>query len=213
MNNIVYRMRTLARIGRDQALNSQKDALVKFNETLSSKYKAALGLLYLEDYIGTSSMYQWMTEFIKSTNLNPVSASDFKSFIKSKTTKDIDWFFDDYLVNSKQVDYKITKVTTTKDSISFNVKNKKSGTTPISLFTLKDTLITSKIWLKDIGKEKRFSIPNNQEDQLILNFDQKCRNLILEIILNHYVRNLYLISLFRFDCLKMLKLQIIISSI
>lgn len=163
----------MARIGRDQALNSQKDALVKFNETLSSKYKAALGLLYLEDYIGTSSMYQWMTEFIKSSNLNPVSTSDFKSFIKSKTTKDIDWFFDDYLVNSKQVDYKITKVTTTKDSISFNVKNKKSGTTPISLFTLKDTLITSKIWLKDIGKEKRFSIPNNQEDQLILNFDQK----------------------------------------
>ncbi|MDB4108382.1 metalloprotease [Flavobacteriaceae bacterium] len=163
----------MARIGRDQALNSQNDALVKFNETLSSKYKAALGLLYLDDYIGRSSLYQWMTEFIKLSNQKPIYTSDFKSFIKSKTTKNIDWFFDDYLTNSKQVDYKITKVKSTKDSIVFNVKNKKSGTTPISLYTLKDTLITSKIWLENIGEEKRFSIPNNQEDRLILNFEQK----------------------------------------
>tara|TARA_B110000967_G_scaffold92416_1_gene95065 strand:- start:1812 stop:4619 length:2808 start_codon:yes stop_codon:yes gene_type:complete len=163
----------MARIGRDQALNSQNDALVKFNETLSSKYKAALGLLYLEDYIGTSSMYQWMTEFIHSTNQKPSTSLDFKSYMNSKTTKDIDWFFDEYLISNKQLDYKITKVKTTKDSIEFNIKNKKSGSTPISLFTLKDSVVISKIWLKDIGKEKRFSIPNNQEDQLILNFGQK----------------------------------------
>ena len=114
-----------------------------------------------------------MTEFIHSTNQKPSTSLDFKSYMNSKTTKDIDWFFDEYLISNKQLDYKITKVKTTKDSIEFNIKNKKSGSTPISLFTLKDSVVISKIWLKDIGKEKRFSIPNNQEDQLILNFGQK----------------------------------------
>ena len=45
-------------------LNTPKDQLIKFNANLSSKYKAALGLLYLEDLIEDSSVEEWIKSFI-----------------------------------------------------------------------------------------------------------------------------------------------------
>ena len=163
----------MIRTGRDQALNSPKDKLIKFNANLSSKYKAAKGLLYLEDYIEDSSVNQWMKEFIFDTNKARKTTDSFKSYIKSKTEKNIDWFFESFLTNTQQIDYKITNVEKTKDSIYLTVKNKKNGESPISLFMLKNGKVISKQWLTKIGAEKKFVVPNNLADQLVLNYDEK----------------------------------------
>lgn len=44
---------------------------------------------------------------------------------------------------------------------------------PISVFGLKKDSVVSEYWFKDIELEETFSIPNNQEDRLVLNYDQK----------------------------------------
>ena len=130
----------MKRTGRDQALNTPKDSLLKFNTNLSSKYKAALGLLYLEDFIEDSKLEDWIKELVITPKKELLTTERFKSYLKTKTTKDIDWFFDSYLTNAKQIDYKITRVKSSKDSIYFTVKNKKSGQRPISLFMFKIAL-------------------------------------------------------------------------
>ena len=163
----------MIRTGRDQALNTPKDQLLKFNANLSSKYKAAKGLLYLENRIQGSSIEEWMKEFIFNPNQPHKTTEDFKTYLKTKTSKDIDWFFDSFLTNTKQVDYKITSIENTKDSIYFTVKNTKSGQRPVSLFMLKDGEIISKQWLSGIKNEKKFVVANNQADHLVLNYDQK----------------------------------------
>ena len=163
----------MIRTGRDQALNTPKDALLKFNTNLSSKYKSALGLLYLEDFIEDSKLEDWIKELVKAPGQKLLTTERFKSYLKTKTTKDIDWFFDSYLTNAQQIDYKITDVISTTDSIYFTVKNKKSGQRPISLFMLKDGKVISKQWLKGIGTKKQFVVPNIQADKLVLNYDKK----------------------------------------
>ena len=163
----------MVRTGRDQALTTPKDELLKFNANLSSKYKAALGLLYLEDLIEDSSVEEWIKSFINETDQKLLTTDRFKAYLKTKTSKDINWFFDSYLINSQQIDYKITKAKNTKDSIYFTVKNKKRGQTPVSLFTLKDDKVIAKEWLTGIGKEKTFVIANNSADKLVLNYDEK----------------------------------------
>jgi len=163
----------MVRTGRDQALNTPKDQLLKFNANLSSKYKAALGLLYIEDLIEDSKIEEWIKEFINDPNQKLLTTERFKTYLKTKTSKDIDWFFDSYLINTQQIDYKITDVERTKDSIYFTVKNKKSGERPISLFMLKDGKVISKQWLTKIGAKKQFVVPNNLADKLVLNYDQK----------------------------------------
>tara|TARA_B110000037_G_scaffold80251_2_gene95695 strand:+ start:6953 stop:9751 length:2799 start_codon:yes stop_codon:yes gene_type:complete len=163
----------MIRTGRDQALNTPKDQLLKFNANLSSKYKAAKGLLYIENLIQDSSIEDWMKAFIFDSDHPNKTTEDFKTYLKTKTTKDIDWFFDSFLTNTKQVDYKITSIKNTKDSIYFTVKNKKSGQRPVSLFMLKGGEIISKQWLTGIKVKKKFAVANNLADQLVLNYDQK----------------------------------------
>jgi len=163
----------MKRTGRDQALNTPKDSLLKFNTNLSSKYKASLGLLYLEDFIEDSKVEDWIKELVNSPKKELLTTTRFKSYLKTKTTKDIDWFFDSYLTNAKQIDYKITDVKSSKDSIYFTVKNKKSGQRPISLFMLKDGKVISKQWLSGIGDKKQFVVPNLQADKLVLNYNNK----------------------------------------
>jgi hypothetical protein len=163
----------MVRTGRDQALNTPKDQLLKFNANLSSKYKAALGLIYLEDYIENSKVEDWIKELVNTPKQELLTTERFKTFIKSKTTKDIDWFFDSYLTNAKQIDYKISEVSSSKDSIYITVKNKKSGQRPISIFMLKDGEVVSKQWLTGIGEKKQFVMPNLQADKLVLNYDKK----------------------------------------
>jgi hypothetical protein len=163
----------MLRTGRDQALNTPKDELLKFNTNLSSKYKASLGLIYLEDIIEDSTVEDWIKELVNAPKKELLTTERFKTYLKTKTTNDIDWFFDSYLTNAKQIDYKITDLKTNKDSIYFTVKNKKSGQRPISLFMLKDGKVISKQWLSGIGAKKQFVVPNLQADKLVLNYDKK----------------------------------------
>ena len=79
----------MARTGRDQALDTPKDELLKFNSNLSSKYKAALGLLYLEDFIEDSRVEDWMKKFINDPNQKLLTTERFKTYLKTKTSKDI----------------------------------------------------------------------------------------------------------------------------
>tara|TARA_B110000459_G_scaffold101165_1_gene112501 strand:- start:1072 stop:3861 length:2790 start_codon:yes stop_codon:yes gene_type:complete len=163
----------MVRTGRDQALNLHKDELLKFNANLTSKYKAAKGLIFLEDLMEGSRIEDWIKEFVVETKNEFKTTNDFESYIKTKTNKDLSWFFESFITNTQQIDYKITKLKSTKDSVYFTVKNNKKGQTPVSLFTLKYGKVLTKTWLTGIGKKKDFVVTNNLADKYVLNYDQK----------------------------------------
>jgi hypothetical protein len=53
-----------------------------------------------------------------------LSGSNFESILNQNTDKDISWFFKT-IINSKNIiDFKFSEVTTTKDSVSFSLKNR-----------------------------------------------------------------------------------------
>jgi len=163
----------MVRTGRDQALNLHKDELLKFNANLSTKYKAAKGLIFLEDLMEGSRIEDWIKEFVVETKNEFKTTNDFESYIKTKTNKDLSWFFKSFITNTQQIDYKITKLKSTKDSVYFTIKNNKKGQTPVSLFTLKNGKVLTKTWLTGIGKKKDFVVANNLADKYVLNYDQK----------------------------------------
>ena len=109
--------------------------------------------------------------FLKDNKLRNTSAKDFEIFLKSQTTKNIDWFFEDYLTTRKKIDFKIKSVTKTKDSITLTIKNKRKNKMPVSLFTLNNDSIISKIWINNIDGEKTLTIPRNNANKLVLNYD------------------------------------------
>ncbi len=162
-----------ARSNTDQALNTPNDSLIKFNQRIANKYKAGLGLAYLADYIGTERVDESIKTFFKYYQLNKVSVLDFESILKRSTDKDINWFFKDYVATDRRIDFKIKSVEKLGDSLNVSIKNKEGTNVPISMFGLKNDSVISKYWFTDIKTVETFTIPNKEEDKLVLNYDQK----------------------------------------
>ncbi|MDG1672303.1 MAG: hypothetical protein P8H64_00495, partial [Flavobacteriaceae bacterium] len=161
----------MLRTGRDQALNTKREELINFNQRHAAKFKAGLSLKYLMSYLGQNNELLWIQEFIDTHSESPASVAKFKTFLGRKTKKNIEWYFEDYIVNSINSDYKFKNHSTDKDSIYFTIKNLRKGKYPISLSTLKDEQVISNEWIEGFDSEKQFSIANNGAEELALNYD------------------------------------------
>ena len=155
----------------DQALNTRSDSLSNFNRKIAGKYKAGLGLRYLADYIGDSIISASFQEFYLKNNLKYAKSDDFKKIVSSKTTKDISWFFEDYLKTTKKIDYTIKKAIIKDDSVYVTIKNKRNMTAPVALYGLKNKQVKFKKWLTNIDSTKTIAIPKNGFNRVSLNFE------------------------------------------
>jgi len=161
----------IARKNRDQPLTTSKDSLIKFNANIAGKYKAGVGLNYLDEFTDDINLSNSITEFLKTNQLKPVSIGDFESFITSKTKKDISWFFTDYVNTRKKIDFKIKSIETTKDSIKLTIRNKRDNRMPISLFKLSNDSVIGKLWIEDIKDTKTITLPKDDTESFVLDYD------------------------------------------
>ena len=162
----------MARTNRDQPLTMDKDSQLKFNHNIANKYKAGVGLKYLDDFINSNVLETSIEDFIYHNKLKPITSKDFEIFIKSRTDKDIDWFFTDYLNTRKKIDFKIKKVSKTEDSITLTIKNKRDNSMPVSLYTLNNDSIVSKRWIENINDTKTITIARDSANKLVLNYNK-----------------------------------------
>lgn len=160
-----------ARQNLDQALSTQNDSLSNFNRKIVNKYKAGMGLQYLDAYLGDSIVKQSFKTFYQQYNLKKANSKDFELLIRSKTDKPVDWFFGEYIHTDKKIDYTITKSKVIGDSIAVTIKNNRNMTTPVILYGLKDKNIVFKKWFTDIDTIKTVTIPNNNLDKIVLNYE------------------------------------------
>ncbi|MUU77542.1 gluzincin family metallopeptidase [Winogradskyella endarachnes] len=161
----------IARKNRDQPISTSKDSLTKFNANIAGKYKAGVGLNYLDHFTDDISLTQNITEFLKSYQLKSVTIDDFKNYIKSKTNKNIDWFFTDFINSRKKIDFKITEVESLQDSLKITIKNKRNNTMPISLFKLQNDSVIGKLWVENIQGKKTVTIEKDSTEKFVLDYD------------------------------------------
>ena len=161
----------MARTNRDQSLTTPKDSLIKFNKNLGNKFKAGVGLKFLDEYINQDIIENSLKSFLEENATKQTSTKEFEEYIKSKTEKDINWFFTDYIKTRKKIDYKIDDVEEKEDSISFTIKNRRDSNVPISLFTFNKESLISKTWLSNIEEERKITIPKGNTNKIVLNHD------------------------------------------
>ena len=160
----------LARKNRDQPLSTSKDSLLKFNANIAGKYKAGVGLNYLDKFTEDMRLSEVITDFLKSHKLKTVSISDFESYLNSRTDRNIDWFFNDYIRTRKKIDFKIKSVEVVDDSILVTIKNKRKNTMPVSLFKVsKDSVIDSQ-WVENITETKTVKLSKDDTDKFVLDY-------------------------------------------
>lgn len=162
----------MARTNRDQPLSMPKDQLLKFNANIAGKYKAGIGLKYLNDFVNQGIVEKTIHEYLQNSKLNISYSTDFESLLKKNTDKDVDWFFDEYIDSRKKIDFRIKDVIKTKDSVTFTIKNKRKTDVPVSLFVMKNDSVESKTWIEHINGSKTLTIPRSHEaTKLVLNYD------------------------------------------
>lgn len=163
----------MARMNLDQPLNLAQDSLVKFNKNIANSYKAGVGLKYVEDYLGNETVKKAVKDFYTQHKMQPTSAEDFQQILQKYATKDLFWFFKDYVGSNKKIDFTIENLFKTRDSLRVTIKNKEKNDFPISLYGLKDGEIVFKKWIENIDKTKTIEIARQGVDRLALNYEQK----------------------------------------
>lgn len=165
----------MARKNLDQSLTTSRDSLIKFNEKIANKYKAGLGLKYLSNYLGQHYIDEKIKEYYYLWTSTSSNLPSFEDILKKGATKNIDWFFDEYISTRKKIDFKISKIIKSEDSVAVTIKNKRGTNVPITLFGInkKDSII-SQYWLEDIDSVKTFTISNKKGElkRLVLNYDK-----------------------------------------
>ncbi|PIX06280.1 MAG: aminopeptidase [Flavobacteriales bacterium CG_4_8_14_3_um_filter_35_10] len=160
-----------ARQNLDQALSTQNDSLSNFNRKIVNRYKAGMGLQYLDAYLGDSIVKQSFKSFYKQYKLKKTSSKDFETLIKSKTDKPVDWFFKDFIHTDKKIDYTISKSKVQGDSIAVTIKNNRNITTPVILYGLNDKTIIYKKWFNNIDTTLLVNVSKIAIDKLVLNYE------------------------------------------
>jgi hypothetical protein len=158
----------------DQSLNTRTDSLSTFNRKIVNKYKAGLGLQYLDDYLKKDIIQSSLKQFYKNNLLKKTHSKYFGKILKSTSTKDLEWFFGDYLNSNKKIDYTIKKVIKTGDSIKIFIKNKRKTAVPIALYGIKDKKIKFKQWMPVIDSAMTVTIPKGDFDRVSLNYENLC---------------------------------------
>ena len=155
----------------DQALTTSADSLSNFNRKIVNKYKAGLGLRFLKGYLGERIVNKTIKEFYQNNQLKIISSAKFKQLLSSKTTKNLDWFFDEFLKTTKKIDHTIEEIIKEEDSISVTVKNKRNTTSPFAIYVLKDKNIKFKKWVSDIDSSKTIKFKKGDYDTFVLNYE------------------------------------------
>jgi len=158
-----------ARKNLDQSLTTHADSLSNFNRKIVNKYKAGLGIRYLENYLGEDIVLSAIKDFSEKYSGKQASSSSFLNLID--TPKNIDWFKSDYLNTSKKVDYTIKKIVKKNDSIEITILNKRNFTAPIQLYGIQNNEIKYKKWLVGIDSLEKVTIQKNGFEQLSLNHE------------------------------------------
>ncbi|WP_202390703.1 aminopeptidase [Flavobacterium sp. Sd200] len=164
----------MARRNQDQPIGDAKDTFIKFNEQIAGKYKAGLSINYLDDYLGEDIVAKSIEQFYKlNTSEQQTSRDDLESILKSRTNKNIDWFFDDVVATRKLIDYKFGDVDKHKDSLKVTIKNITGTKAPISFYTLKNKEVINKQWLPGFAKDTTFTIAKGNAEKLALNYNEE----------------------------------------
>ncbi len=155
----------------DQKLTTRADSLSTFNRKIVNKYKAGIGLNYLDEYLKNDIIKESLQELYNKNKLQILDFKNFENIVKSKTKKDLSWFFKDYLKTTKKVDYTIKKVKSSKDSVFVTIKNKRDYTVPITIYGIKNDQILLKKWVSNINSTKTVSLKKGNFDRVSLNYE------------------------------------------
>lgn len=163
----------MARNNIHQSLSSPLDSLVKFNKNIAQGYYGAEGLSYLADYVGKDTLESVIKEYYTSETLKISSASLFQEKVSAATDVPTAWFFDEFVNKRTLLDFKISGVKKSDDSLTLTLKNKHNNIMPVSVYALdKQGEIIAKKWTEPFDSTTTIAFERRDVKKFVLNYEQ-----------------------------------------
>lgn len=160
----------IARINYDQSLSSSTESLSNYNREIANRFKTALGLIYLEEYTGNDVVKNSIKKYFEKNSLSYQTEDIFKKSVEEQTSKDVNWFFGNFIHSNKNIDLKIENLRKENDSIKIKL-NFGNTKMPVPLYGFNKDQIISKYWLSSVDSIKTFTIPFQGESRWVLNYE------------------------------------------
>ncbi|MEY4835601.1 MAG: hypothetical protein RI980_1716 [Bacteroidota bacterium] len=165
----IYNYLLMARKNIDQAVGTDKNTQIKFNERIAGKFKSGLLLHYLNAYLGENYVENSIKQYIELNKYKYTDSQNFKSILENNSKQDLNWFFKELIYSRNKIDYKIMHAKKTNDSIAVTIKNVGEAKVPISISGYHKNKLVSKNWIENHSNIFKFSIKNDSITKLILN--------------------------------------------
>jgi hypothetical protein len=126
--------------------------------------KAATGFNYLRAWLGDSLFDATMQQYYQQWKFRHPQPEDLREVFEQHTTKDLNWFFDDFLGTTKRLDYKLLRL---KDN-QLLIKNKGKLESPLHLAGMQGDSLIYEQWVDGFSGRRWISLPDSVVDEVIL---------------------------------------------
>ncbi len=166
-----FLLQTMIRQNIDQALTTAQDSLLRFNKKIANPYKAGIGINYLKEYTGAEEINAGKKAFFNNKKLKQTNAAEFNAVLQENSSKDIDWFFDDFAAKNQFIDFKIKKVKKEGDSLEVHLKNRYPNSLPVALYQLDKKKAIHRDWIEGFGSDTVVKVKNYGARRLAVNYN------------------------------------------
>jgi Aminopeptidase N len=142
----------------EQPINITSSDYTIENYNIMIYNKAAQGFNYLRAYLGDSLFDSIMHDYYRTWKYRHPGPDDLRAIFESHTTKDLSWFFNDFLGTTMRLDYKAVRIKNHK----LFVKNNGELKSPLVIAGIRGDSVCSENWIDGFeGKRWINTDPNN----------------------------------------------------
>ncbi|MFV0237410.1 MAG: hypothetical protein ACK5HU_02590, partial [Flavobacteriales bacterium] len=155
----------------DQKITTPLDSLRNLNHFIIGGVQTGMGFNYLNDYT-QHHFDKGLKAFFTQYSNKYASPKDFKNTINQHVSKNVNWFFDEYLNSKKPYDFQLKKFKKSHDdSIQLTIKNKFNSKGPFKISAYKKDSLVFESWFKSKPRKQLYSIPNAAYTRIEINKD------------------------------------------
>ncbi|HET6558616.1 MAG TPA: M1 family metallopeptidase [Prolixibacteraceae bacterium] len=151
-----------ARTNMEQPINLPAPQYSTMNYGIILYNKAATGFGYLREYLGDSVFDSAIKDYYHTLKFRHPQPNDLREAFEMNTSKDLKWFFDDFIGTTKRLDYKIVKL----EDQRLLVKNKGEMVSPLVIAGIRDDSILFEQWIEGFEEKKWIELPKGDYSEI-----------------------------------------------
>lgn len=132
--------------------------------------KSAICFDYLAAYLGEDLFDECMKKYYETWKFKHPQPEDLKEIFEEKTRKDLDWFFNNMITTTNQLDYSISKIKQGPKNLHITLKNNGNIPGPVVICGVTNGETSEQLWIEGFEGTKTVPYINGGYDHIRIDY-------------------------------------------